>query len=114
VALKFKTTYSNSAADRYYINFAAERGPENFLYDTWVYIASPSSDIANLEMDMNEVMANGDTVYMDHRYRVPVVEKIVGDSPSAHLTTPEVGRIPAAVQPAGGKRRAAVWGNDFA
>ena len=62
VARKFAMTYSNAAGERYYINFATESAPKNFLYDTWVYIASPSSDIANLEMDMNEVIWNGDTV----------------------------------------------------
>jgi len=62
VARKFVTTYSNSAGHRYYLNFAREWKAKNFLYDAWVYIAHPSDDIANLEMDMNEVMANGDTV----------------------------------------------------
>jgi hypothetical protein len=62
VARRFFTTYSNSAGERYYINFATESAPMHFLYDTWVYIASPSGDIANLEMDMNEVIRNGDTV----------------------------------------------------
>lgn len=62
VARKFKTTYSNSAGHRYYINFAYEWAPKNFLYDAWVYIANPSTDIANLEMDMNEVIWNGDTI----------------------------------------------------
>jgi hypothetical protein len=62
VARKFTTAYSNSAGQRYYINFAYEWAAKNFLYDTWVYIASPSSGIANLEMDMNEVLPNGDTV----------------------------------------------------
>ncbi len=62
VSRKFKTTYSNSGGERYYINFATEWKPRNFLYDAWVYIARPSGGIANLEMDMNEVMSNGDTV----------------------------------------------------
>jgi len=62
ISREFVTTYSNSAGERYYINFASESSPRNFLYDTWVYIASPSSDIASLEMDMNEVIENGDTV----------------------------------------------------
>jgi hypothetical protein len=62
VARKFVTTYSNSGGERYYINFANDSAPKNFLYDAWVYIASPSGDIANLEMDMNEVIWNGDTV----------------------------------------------------
>ncbi len=34
----------------------------NFLYDAWIYVAGPSSGVANVEMDMNQVMANGQTV----------------------------------------------------
>lgn len=59
---KFETTFSNFGDERYYINFASDNGAKNFLYDTWVYMASPSSGIANLELDMNEVIWNGDTV----------------------------------------------------
>ena len=61
-AREFTTSYSNSAGERFYITIGRDSSPKNFLYDTWIYIASPSSDIANLEMDMNEVIWNGDTV----------------------------------------------------
>ena len=61
-ARRFATTYSNSAGERFYITFGSDSAPKNFLYDTWIYVASPSGDIANLEMDMNEVIWNGDTV----------------------------------------------------
>ena len=61
-ARQFNTTYSNSGGERYYITFGTDSSPKNFLYDTWLYIASPSNDIANLEMDMNQVIWNGDTV----------------------------------------------------
>jgi hypothetical protein len=61
-ARRFFTTYSNYGGERYYIHFANDSAPKNFLYDTWVYIASPSGGIANLEMDMNEVIWNGNTV----------------------------------------------------
>jgi hypothetical protein len=61
-ARKFTTTYSNSAGERYYLNFATDSAPKNFLYDTWIYLASPSSDIANLELDLNQVIWTGDTV----------------------------------------------------
>jgi hypothetical protein len=61
-ARQFQTSYSNSGDERYYTSFGADTVPTNFLYDAWVYIASPSSDVANLEMDMNQVMSNGQTV----------------------------------------------------
>ena len=43
-------------------SFGADSAATNFLYDVWVYLATPSSAIANIEMDMNQVMANGQTV----------------------------------------------------
>jgi hypothetical protein len=61
-ARKFMISYRNSAGERYYVSFGADTSPKNFLYDGWVYLASPSSDIANLEFDMNQVIWNGDTV----------------------------------------------------
>lgn len=62
LARKFATSYRNAAGERFYVSFGADMHPKNFLYDAWIYLASPSSDIANLEMDMNQVIWNGDTV----------------------------------------------------
>jgi hypothetical protein len=59
---KFMTYYSNSGAERYFTSFGDDTTSTNFMYDGWVYIASPSSGIANLEMDLNQVMPNGETV----------------------------------------------------
>jgi hypothetical protein len=61
-AREFSTTYSNSSGERYDVVFGADTESQNFLYDAWVDIASPSGNVANLEMDMNQVMANGQTV----------------------------------------------------
>jgi hypothetical protein len=61
-ARKFATSFSNSGDELYFVSFGDDTVSTSFLYDGWVYLASPSSDIANLEMDMNQVMANGQTV----------------------------------------------------
>lgn len=61
-ARRFAMNYSNSAGERYYVSFGADTSAKNFLYDAWIYVASPSTDIANLEFDMNQVIWNGDTV----------------------------------------------------
>ena len=61
-AREFVTDYTNSAGERYWVVFGTDASPQNFLYDGWVYLASPSSDIANLEFDLNQVIWNGDTV----------------------------------------------------
>jgi hypothetical protein len=61
-ARAFNTSYSSSGDERYYASFGADTAATNFWYDVWIYVASPSVDVANLEMDMNQVMANGQTV----------------------------------------------------
>jgi hypothetical protein len=61
-ARQFNTTYANYGGERYYTNFGADTVVTNFVYDTMIYLASPINDIANIEMDMNQVMANGQTV----------------------------------------------------
>jgi len=59
---KFAMSYQDSAGERYWASFGADTAAHNFLYDVEVYLDSTSSDIANIEMDMNQVMANGQTV----------------------------------------------------
>jgi hypothetical protein len=61
-ARQFVTNYSASGGERYWVSFGNDTTSTNFLYDAWVYLTSSSSNIANLEMDMNQVMANGQTV----------------------------------------------------
>ena len=61
-ARKFSISYRNSGGERYWATFGADTSVHNFLYDVRVYIPSPSSDIANIEMDMNQVIWNGETI----------------------------------------------------
>jgi hypothetical protein len=61
-AREFNTTYSNNGDERYFVSFGEDTQSTNFFYDGWIYLSNPSSDIANLEMDMNQVLANGQTV----------------------------------------------------
>ncbi len=58
---EFVSHYSNYSGERYFVSFGADAFADNFLYDAWIYIAG-SSDIANIEMDMNQTMPNGQTV----------------------------------------------------
>jgi hypothetical protein len=61
-ARKFVSTSSNYGGERYDVSFGDDTDSLNFLYDAWVYLPGPSNNIANLEMDMNQTMANGQTV----------------------------------------------------
>lgn len=60
-AREFVTNFWNNGNERYYVQFGDDTSSTNFLYDTWVYIQSPSTSLANLEMDMNQTMPNGQT-----------------------------------------------------
>jgi hypothetical protein len=61
-AREFNVEYTTGGGERYYVSFGKDRLATHFLYDAQVYMKSPSTDVANLEMDMNQTMPNGDTV----------------------------------------------------
>lgn len=61
-ARRMITKYSKGGDERYSVTFGDDISATNFVYDGWVYIAQPSYEIANLELDLNQVMANGQTV----------------------------------------------------
>jgi hypothetical protein len=47
---------------RYHVSFGDNTAATHFVYDAWVYLTNSAGAIANLEMDMNQVMPNGQTV----------------------------------------------------
>lgn len=59
---QFHTTYTNWGAELYYVVMPGDIAAHNFMYDAWVVVANPSEGVGNLQMDMNQVMANGQTV----------------------------------------------------
>jgi hypothetical protein len=61
-ARQFAMSYTNYGGERFNVTLGNDTVATNFLYDAWVYLASPNNDIANIEMDMNQTMANGETV----------------------------------------------------
>jgi hypothetical protein len=61
-AREFLTTYANYGGERYSARIGADTAATNFVYDSWIYLLAPINDIANIEMDLNQVMANGQTV----------------------------------------------------
>jgi hypothetical protein len=60
-ARMFATSYTDLGGERYYVSFGNDAVSTNFAYDAMIWIAS-GSQISNLEMDTNQVIANGDTV----------------------------------------------------
>jgi hypothetical protein len=61
---EFVTSFSNSGDERYAASFSDDTNSTNLFYDAWVYLTNSASHIANVEMDVNQVMANGQTVLM--------------------------------------------------
>lgn len=58
----FASSFSGSGGERYSVSFGDDRTSTNFVYDGWVYLTSSANNIANLEMDLNQTMPNGQTV----------------------------------------------------
>jgi len=61
---QFVTSFTNNGTERYSVAFNDNVNAKNFVYDTWVYLTSSSSMLANLEFDVNQTMSNGQTVLM--------------------------------------------------
>jgi len=60
-AREFYMTYSAHGGERWHLSFAKSATATHFVYDTYVYLVDPSQ-VANIELDMNQVMSNGKTV----------------------------------------------------
>lgn len=58
----FASKFTSNGAMRYHVSFGDDTQATHFVYDAWVYLTSSAGSIANLEMDMNQVMPNGQTV----------------------------------------------------
>lgn len=60
-AREFYMTYSNYGGERWHNSFGNDSSATHFVMDTYVYVKNPSQ-MANLELDLNQVMSNGETV----------------------------------------------------
>ncbi len=61
-AREFYTTYTSNGGERYHVSFSDDETANNFLYDTWVYLDGSAVNLANLEMDINQTVSNGQTI----------------------------------------------------
>jgi hypothetical protein len=60
-ARKFYMTYSDHGGERWHVSFGKNETATHFVLDTYVFIVNPSQ-VANLELDLNQVLSNGETV----------------------------------------------------
>ena len=61
-ARQFSTTFTGGGGERYDIPFDTDAAATHFMFDGWVYVASGGTAINALELDMNQVIPDGDTV----------------------------------------------------
>ena len=59
---QFATSYTNYGGQRYSVSFGDDESAHNFLLDTWVYLQNPSTGVQILELDLNQVLSNGQTM----------------------------------------------------
>jgi hypothetical protein len=64
VGRNFNFTYTANAGERYSIYFATDTAKQNFCYDLEVAFTDPSQ-VLNMELDMNQVLADGTTTIFD-------------------------------------------------
>jgi hypothetical protein len=60
-ARNYSMSFTNLGGQIFHTSFGADPNSSHFVYDTQVLITNPSV-IANIEMDLNQVIANGNTV----------------------------------------------------
>jgi hypothetical protein len=62
---EFSTSFKNNGNERYELSWGEDTEATHFLYDAWVYIpSSAEKNLANLELDMNQVINDGVVVIM--------------------------------------------------
>ena len=57
-------TWSSGAGERWHVSFGNNPTAMNFVLDTYVYLTNPS-EVANLELDLNQVTSSGKTIMFD-------------------------------------------------
>jgi hypothetical protein len=62
-AREYYMTYSGKSGELFHLSFGKDLNATHFVYDAYVYVDDPSQ-LANLEMDMNDVMSDGRTVIL--------------------------------------------------
>jgi hypothetical protein len=60
-ARQYSMNFTNSGGEIYHVSFGKDTAATHFIYSAAIWLDDPSG-IANIEMDLNQVLSNGDTV----------------------------------------------------
>jgi hypothetical protein len=60
-ARQFSMSFAKSGGELFHVSFAKDTAATHFVYSAAIWLPA-STDLANVELDMNQVLANGDTV----------------------------------------------------
>jgi hypothetical protein len=82
-ARKFYMTYSDQAGERWSNTFAKDTESNYFVLDTYVLLPNPS-ELKNLELDINQVIANGETIILSTQCSGEIGQWEYGDSVGKH------------------------------
>ncbi len=63
VARSMSVSYAHRGGEIYHVTFGTDSAATHFVYDTNIYVVDPSQ-VANIEMDVNQVIGNGSTVIL--------------------------------------------------
>jgi len=63
LAREFYVSYYDHGGERYHLSLGQNTTATHFVYDTYVYVEDPSQ-LGNLELDLNQVLQNGATVFI--------------------------------------------------
>ena len=61
-ARQLATSYTDYGGERYSVSFGDDESAQNLQLDMWVYLQNPSTGVQILEMDLNQVLSNGQTI----------------------------------------------------
>ena len=82
-ARQFYMTYSDQAGERWRTQFVRDANATHFVLDTFVLLPSPS-ELKNLEMDIDQVVASGETVILSTQCSGEIGSWEYGDSVGRH------------------------------
>jgi hypothetical protein len=78
-AREFYMTYSDQAGERWSNTFTKDTESTYFVLDTYIYLPNPA-EVKNIEMDINQVIANGETIILSTQCSGEIGQWEYGDS----------------------------------